>query len=85
VDEGVRIGDVSEGVSAEAEVPVILGENGDVIIGSGMVRRLRYSGVSEGILEGPLCRDTGLLVLSSVIFSGAVGCDLDFTVLWMGL
>jgi len=57
---------------------VILGENGSVIIGSGMVCRLRCIVVS--IVEGPLVEDTGLLMAFGVTFPRAEGCNLDFIV-----
>jgi len=76
VDEGMfRRGDVDEGVSISA---VVLGENGSVIIGSGMVRRLRCIAVS--IVEGPLFEDIGLLMVFGVTFPRAEGCNPDFKV-----
>lgn len=57
---------------------MVLGENGSVIIGSGMVRRLRCIAVS--IVEGPLFENIGLLVVFSVILPRAEGCDPDLEV-----
>lgn len=34
-----------EGESASTVIPVVLGDNGDAIMGEGKVRRLRYVGV----------------------------------------
>lgn len=75
---------------------MVLGESGEAMMGSGMVRRLRYVGVfcisgdAEDIdivvtLEGPLCEDVELLVVFGETFSKAVDCGLELRVSRVGL
>lgn len=84
----MRWGDAENGESASTDIPVVLGESGEAMIGSGMVRRLRYVGVwgsgtdtdDTGAPEdGPLCEDVELLVVLGEMFSSTVdrGCGLE--------
>lgn len=91
----MRWGDEEESESASTDIPVVFGDSGEAIIGSGIVRRLRYVGVfgisgtdaddAEVTLDGPLCDDVELLVVLGETFSKIADWGLDLKASRAGL
>jgi hypothetical protein len=74
---------------------VVLGESGEAIMGSGIVRRFRYAGVLcnsgtdaedvEVILGGTLRKDVELMVVFDETLSRVIDCKLDLGTSRVGL